>query len=64
MTGMCCEGQCNKTAPWGWSDGTVPVGQTVMDCPVGQTCDGLSCQGMMGLCCGRQWLGLDLILIS
>lgn len=28
VTGMCCEGQCNGTAPWGWSNGTVPVGQT------------------------------------
>lgn len=34
VTGIRCEGQCNGSASWGWSDGTVPWGRRVMGCPV------------------------------
>lgn len=34
VAGMICEGQCNRTAPWGWCAGTVLWGRSVM---------GLSC---------------------
>lgn len=27
VTGMCREGQCNGTAPWEWSNGTIPWGR-------------------------------------